>query len=330
MILDGGIEPMLLDELLSDLASRGAVRGVLGLAGDDLLSPAFESALAVLQGAARPSANVPPSARPSRPSVRAAPVGTPRPAVSQPFPSPPPPADAMASQVAQQLEIEAQTTPASLGEAVMRQLRERSSTPPPMVDASALKLRSSRPPIDGSAPSPSPSSDLEARRGTDVDTIYDARLTPSEPGVLASAGDMPDEDDDLPMLPGRIDLETPMTPMTSVAAKNDDIPSIPMKKDRRWLSLLGLMTIGLAVAGSWHVRTTHRAAASAAPVAEPTLEDLGIPPPPAETMLTSAPLEPGANASADPALSPATEPDTKLSTPEATTQARDAAVTTAP
>jgi hypothetical protein len=233
----------------------------------------------------------------------------------------------MASQIAQQLEIETQTTPSSLADAVMRQLRERSSTPPPMVDASALKLRWSRPPVDGSAPSPSPSVELEARHGTDVDAIYDARLTPSDRDALASAADE-DADEDLPMLPGRLDLETPKTPMTSVATNHNDLASIPMKKDRRWLSLLGLMTIGLAVAGSWHVRGTHRAAASATPVAaEPTLEDLGIPPPPAETILTSAPLEPGANASADPASSPATEPDTKLPT---TTQAGDAAVTTAP
>ncbi|MDB4996091.1 MAG: putative response regulator [Myxococcaceae bacterium] len=338
MILDGGVEPMLLDELLSDLASRGAVRGVIGLGGDDLLSPAFEAALAVLQGEARPSAVVAPSARPSRPSVRAAPVSTPRPSLTAPFPSPLPPPDAMATQVAEQLaieanaiDIEASTTPSSLADAVMRQLRERSSTPPPMVDARALKLRWSRPPIDGSAPSPSPSAELEAKPGTDVDTIYDARLTPSEPGILARRESLLDEDEDLPMLPGRLELETPKTPMTSVATKNVDIASIPMKKGR-WMSLLGLTAIALAVAGGWHMRASHRAAASAAPVAaaEPTLEDLGIPPPPAETTLTSAPLEPSTNASADPSLSPATEPDTKLTTTPSTTQAGDAAVTTAP
>jgi CheY-like chemotaxis protein len=339
MILDGGVEPMLLDDLLSDLASRGAVRGVLGPSGDDLLSPAFESALAVLHGAVRPIAVVAPSARPSRPSVRAAPVGTPRPSITAPFPSPLPPPDAMAIQVAQQLEIECeatQTTPSSLADAVMRQLRERSSTPPPMVDAASLKLRWTRPPIDGSAPSPSPSAQLESKPGTDVDTIYDARFTPSEPAVLAGADEM--LADELPMLPA-VAVETPKTPMTSVATKNNDLAMIPMKKDRRWLSLFGLMTIGLAVAGGWHVRSNQRAAASPMPVAaaEPTLEDLGIPPPPAETVLTSAALEPNASptantsantsASADPSLPPASEPDAKLST---ATQARDAAVTTAP
>jgi hypothetical protein len=226
---------------------------------------------------------------------------------------------------------ELDASPSSLGEAVMRQLRERSSNPPPMVDARSLKLRASHRPIDGSAPSPSPSTLLEARRPTDVDTIYDARLTPSEPAVDAAAM----EDVEVPSVPsGRVDRETPKTPMTSVATKENDLRSIPMKKDRRWLSMFGLMTLGLAIAGGWHLRSGHPTARAplAVAAAEPTLEDLGIPPPPAETILTSAPIETAADTHADPAM-PVSTPVTRSNESDAkvaTTQAGDAGVHTAP
>jgi DNA-binding response OmpR family regulator len=170
MLLAGEVEPALLEDVLVDLASRGAIRAVTGTDGADLLSPAVEAAFALLQGEPRSvRTSLPPNARPSvmlspavlRPRAEprsvaprtAAPAAAPAPrpaarfeslAVSEP-PPPPRPSDAAPEDA----------VPSSLEDAVMREISDRSpdpgaakpaSNPPPIVEPSALRKRSSNPP----------------------------------------------------------------------------------------------------------------------------------------------------------------------------------------
>ncbi|MGD0530673.1 MAG: response regulator, partial [Polyangiaceae bacterium] len=172
MLLAGEVEPALLEDVLVDLASRGAIRAVIGTDGVDLLSPAVEAALTLLQGEPRSvRTSLPPNARPSvllspallRPRAEPrsvaprtpapAPVPAPEPRPAARFESfavsePPPPARSG--------EVEPEDgAPSSLEDAVMREISDRSpdpgaakpaSKPPPIVEPSALRKRSSNPP----------------------------------------------------------------------------------------------------------------------------------------------------------------------------------------
>jgi DNA-binding response OmpR family regulator len=97
MLLGGEVAPSLLEDVLSDLAARCAIRAVEALDGTDLLTPAVEAALAVLKRDVASRRSLPPNARPSAPSPPAvvrtresAPM-SPEPAASRPPPSPVPP-----------------------------------------------------------------------------------------------------------------------------------------------------------------------------------------------------------------------------------------------
>lgn len=96
--------------------------------------------------------------------------------------------------------------PSSLADAVMRELRERSSVPPPIVQPSDLRPRTS------SAPAPPPSIDRRADpiitdaddvvvgSSTEIDTVYEARaLTPSSPGSEAVQAVLPEPSVSLPL-----------------------------------------------------------------------------------------------------------------------------------
>ena len=65
LLLAGEVAPSLVEDLLADLAARGAIRGVEAADGTDLLTPAVDAAFAVLTGAVPPSRSLPPNARPS-------------------------------------------------------------------------------------------------------------------------------------------------------------------------------------------------------------------------------------------------------------------------
>lgn len=71
MLIGGEASPALLEDVLADLAARGAIRGVEGAHGSDLLSPAVDAALAVMRGVVRSASALPPNARPSAPMVAA-------------------------------------------------------------------------------------------------------------------------------------------------------------------------------------------------------------------------------------------------------------------
>ena len=135
VLLSGTVEPSLLEDVLSDLAARGAIVGVFGAAGADLLAPAVARARSGM-GVTSERA----------PSPRAPVVSATPPRVSgdtngdASAPSPPPgPARG----------------PSSLADAVMREISDRSpepgasrpvsSSPPPLVEPSNLKPRSNPP-----------------------------------------------------------------------------------------------------------------------------------------------------------------------------------------
>jgi DNA-binding response OmpR family regulator len=76
MLIDGEVSPSLLEDVLTDLSARGAIRSVEGAFGEDLLSPAVEAARAVIgvapQGEPRTPANATPSAFPPPVAILAA------------------------------------------------------------------------------------------------------------------------------------------------------------------------------------------------------------------------------------------------------------------
>ncbi|MGA2450046.1 MAG: response regulator [Polyangiaceae bacterium] len=153
MILEGQVAPRVLDDLLADLASRGVITSVEGMAGEDLLGPAVDAARAVLRGAQAGERT--PSVRPTVAEEErgAGPgLGGPEPRIfegddlgggalsispSSIRPSPGP----------------VSLVPSSLEDAVIRQISDRSPQPPlvssarpPIVEPSALRRRSSSPP----------------------------------------------------------------------------------------------------------------------------------------------------------------------------------------
>jgi CheY-like chemotaxis protein len=127
MLLAGEVSPALMEDVLVDLASRGAILAVEGPDGVDLLTPAVEAALSVLSG--------------DPTQVRRGRFESIAPGDSPPPVQPAAPHD---------------DTPSSLEDAVMREVSERSpspggarvpaSDPPPIVEPGALRKRSLNPP----------------------------------------------------------------------------------------------------------------------------------------------------------------------------------------
>jgi DNA-binding response OmpR family regulator len=168
MLLGGVVSPSLLEDVLSDLAGRGAIRAVEGAKGVDLLTPAVDAALAVLRGAGEPRHVKPPNARSS---VPARPTRATARAENDAFfdakPSMPPPAahdEGLALSAPPPSESEDdEGIPSSLEDAVMREISDRSaeprasraptSDPPPIVEPSDLRPRSSsNPPMAAGEP----------------------------------------------------------------------------------------------------------------------------------------------------------------------------------
>jgi DNA-binding response OmpR family regulator len=179
LLLGGDVSPTLLEDVLADMAARGAIRSAEGAGGVDLLSSAIDAALAATRGANRAPSVLPPNARPSAPSLAPALRGMPHDASPRPpapapvstllaapqiaatapyvppLPSPPPQTMAFAlSEPPRRPALDEDPgVPSSLEDAVIRQLSERSpfpgpaiSLPPPIVEPSELRPRSSNPP----------------------------------------------------------------------------------------------------------------------------------------------------------------------------------------
>jgi DNA-binding response OmpR family regulator len=169
MLLAGETSPSLMEDVLADLAARGAVRAVTGANGADFLTSAVEAALAVLRVSPQPARSLPPNARPSVPAapvvMRARKPAVPRPAPrSEPrVPSRPDSRPEQRPAVSADGPESAGASPSSLEDAVMREISDRSprpgaahttSEPPPLVEPSDLRPRSSHPPAEEVAGAP--------------------------------------------------------------------------------------------------------------------------------------------------------------------------------
>ncbi len=135
ILLSGGADPAFVEDVLADLASRGAIVGVIGAEGTDLLAPAVDRAR-IAMGAAQATARTFESSKP--PPRTTTPENEPAPKSGTPRSGP-------------------ARGPSSLTDAVMREISDRSpqpttaapisTSPPPLVEPSKLRPRvASNPP----------------------------------------------------------------------------------------------------------------------------------------------------------------------------------------
>jgi CheY-like chemotaxis protein len=143
LLLGGQVVPSLLDDLLVDLAARGAITEVWGEGGEDLLAPAVAKAQATLGtdgkprtplSALRPSLTPPPvlGAAYDKPKEEESLQASLRDLLGEGSVAPPPADDGV---------------PSSLSDAVRREAEPSSSSsePPPIIEPSELKRRSNPP-----------------------------------------------------------------------------------------------------------------------------------------------------------------------------------------
>jgi DNA-binding response OmpR family regulator len=218
LLLRGDVSPSLLEDVLSDLAARGAIRAVQGANGADLLSPEVAAALVVLRGAGGARQSLSANVRPGGPEHTAA-ERTTR-ASAEP----------------------SDKVPASLEDAVMREISDRSteaetprelaSDPPPIVEPSELRPRSSNPPTNETTAHPGD----------------DPRMLPSTP---------PDA----------------VVPETSTSEVREQVPGAAVaarSTPRAWRIVLSIGLLGVAVAAVLHWMGEEREPPRASPNAAPS------------------------------------------------------------
>jgi CheY-like chemotaxis protein len=270
MLLGGEVDPMLLDDVLSDLASRGAVEAVWGQDGEEVMAKEVEALLA-----------------PRAPTVREAPVL---------FTPPPPPAAAR-----EKAPSGADAGPSSLEDAVMRELTENvpkdrpSSARPPIVQPGELRPRTPMAPAPfmvGMTPIP-PDAVVPASDENDL-TEIDAPIGPAaakhvEPSIPIEVGSMvsaPVAMNDVTEPPAR-------TPMASVASSADQGVGPSRMRKPRWpwgvaITLVAIAVLfGLQSAGT---ADAPPASAGAARVTDPVV---------AAPLPKRAPIAPATAASSD-------------------------------
>ncbi len=313
LLLEGQVVPSFLDDVLTDLAARGAVVGVHDEEGNEILEPAIAAALAVLQGAParsstplspiRPSMTPPPVIAKPRDSAQESSVNVSIGEILAPAAPPPEPKirtgvskaaaveTSLSVSVQELLDEEARvlaeerrnSKPSSLEDAVIQKLSESSPAPgthtssplpPPIVEPSALRPRSSNPPA---------TKGVEER--TEVETIYELQLaTPtiphldplteeriesnpslpksgepadSEPESDSDDSDDSDSDDDAEPLPPRAAATSGAQPAPKRDEKHTPLSSVarashpPQSRNNnavRWLAVLATVALGAYVA----------------------------------------------------------------------------------
>jgi DNA-binding response OmpR family regulator len=196
MLLDGEISPSLLEDVLTDLAARGAIRSVEGPGGIDLLTSRVVGALAAWRGGVARAVSVAPPRLLPEPEL--GPSHAPFRASLRPI-AEVPLDEGAGTAVAASAE---DGTPSSLEDAVMREISDRSPFPgsaqssapvlPPIVEPSELRPRSSNPPaeVDPFAEKPLPSIPPDAivpgaheTEGAGYELGSDVPLTPLLPAL---------------------------------------------------------------------------------------------------------------------------------------------------
>ncbi len=261
MLLDGDVAPSLLEDVLCDLASRGAITVVRGANGVDLLTPAVESALAVILGrpqerrstrppparisvASRTSA-APPQSERGKPStltsdVIAKEIASTYESLTMSAPPPPPPPVPDGS-----------GPPSSLEDAVMREISERSdrpepnvaSDPPPLIEPSELRPRSSNPPAP---PGPAPQLREQADPFPSIppDAIVPGVASLPPPAANVHAGD--DATHPPPDAHGETEVDAAVAPIVPALESEPQVPIVtPMSGGIRLRTILFLGVIGV-------------------------------------------------------------------------------------
>jgi CheY-like chemotaxis protein len=321
MLLGGEVSPSLLEDVLSDLAARGAIQAVKGAGGVDLLTPEVDAARAVLQGT-EPRRSVPANARPSAPAapprtvsrkaaepVRSDPSGSPKtPRYETLAPREPPSATT----------AEIDGVPSSLEDAVMREISDRStepgtarapaSDPAPIVEPSKLRRRSSNPPeanvaeegADEQLSLPSIPPDAVVPAGTSEDLV----IAPPGPAQGESPPPVADQAPEGPA--ARHPLAVPSTSgVPASGAQPDPVPRVAPRSRApyRLLFAVGLLGVAVAAVRPWiHERRGTAQAPSnlpavVSPTAPVTTASIGTPllsAPPAPTSSPDDDLPPGA------------------------------------
>jgi CheY-like chemotaxis protein len=300
MLLGGdgmaAVDPILLEDVLSDLASRGAIQGVWTHTGEEVMAKAVEALLAPAEPvvraaptAARRSPSGPPTYEMDAPEPRRASQQNERPRPSLP-------------------NDPEQLTPSSLADAVMRELsdrapelRSRSSNPPPIVEPSELRPRSSKPPApDGASERSSARFAPPVMSGTPIPpdavipageepegdkTEIDAPVEPDTMGALEQPA--PEEESfSIPvevgsvvsapvapvqaLVPSEDDVEPPArTPLSSVASR-DPIAAEPKGSRSKWPWIVAIALVGGAVLfGVQATKPASESSAAAAGASDP-------------------------------------------------------------
>ncbi len=253
MLLAGEASPSLLEDVLSDLAARGAIQAVQGPNGVDVLGPAVDAALAVLRGSGQAPQSIRPNARPQAqsPLPRASQGVThdglgQEPSASTDGALPGPSAPIGPSQES------IDGAPSSLEDAVMREISDRSmeprfsrtpaSDPPPIVKLSELRPRSSNPPEEGAA--------SEEREEL-------AALASLPPDAVVPAGPMTMHDATEPRA-----IDRPL---------ESDSPALPSRRPWALVVAIGSLVIVVAAVLNWaHQEPTSTRPPEVSPASAPT------------------------------------------------------------
>ncbi len=231
VLSSGSVMPSLIEDVVSDLAARGAIISVETQSGEDLLPAAIADALAVLQGAPTrkhaPLSELRSSQMPPR-LTRKTPIDDPLEGLmdDEPVNAVAPPRD---------------KAPSSLADAVMKEISDRSpaphrhvsSSPPPLVEPSELKPRSTPPEHTENE------SLVEAHIMTPSVPVTTERPAHAEEQIVEDQRDETDDEEEPaaePALPAR-------TPMAAVAAKRE----APKPDGWRWaIGVVAVMVLGAA------------------------------------------------------------------------------------
>jgi DNA-binding response OmpR family regulator len=217
MLLDGEVSPSLLEDVVADLAARGAIRSVEGPDGVDLLTARVEGALAASRGGTPRPASVAPPRLARAPEAAPNPHGPSLASLGSVAPDVPadgdPPGSAPPGDAA----------PSSLEDAVMREISDRSPFPgdaqpsapelPPIVEPGELRPRSSNPPdeIDPGVESSLPSIPPDA-------------IVPDAHAADGVGYDFPGEGPPTPLLPTLADLEPARVAPAPAASSTSEAP----------------------------------------------------------------------------------------------------------
>ena len=230
MLLEGEASPSLIEDLLSDLAARGAIQAVQGVDGVDVLTPAVEAARAVLHGSAEPKRSAPPNARESAPSPPARTVAPDEGAAL----SPPAIGHDQEGQSALSMPVEREAgspasratierSPSSLEDAVMREISDRgmdaptsrpATDPPPIILPSELRPRSSNPPEYG--PASQEEASTPALASLPPDAVVPGDVPPANEAPEVRPAPAPDESPASGPLPSRSQERWPLVLATAL------------------------------------------------------------------------------------------------------------------